>query len=86
MDQENQNKNEQPQASPPEQSSTPEPAPDATPTPPPAEPGQEPHKGYGKRPWWQWLIIYLVIGAIVYGIAYLVIANTGDNNGGTIQY
>lgn len=34
--------------------------------------------GYGKRPLWQWIVIYLVIGAIVYGlIYYFVIAKKG---------
>lgn len=27
-------------------------------------------KGYGKRPLWQWAVIYLVIAAIVYGLVY----------------
>ncbi|HSX40011.1 MAG TPA: hypothetical protein VLF68_00150 [Candidatus Saccharimonadales bacterium] len=26
--------------------------------------------GYGKRPLWQWIVIYLIIGAIVYGAIY----------------
>jgi len=26
--------------------------------------------GYGKRPMWQWIVIYLVIGALVYGVVY----------------
>lgn len=26
--------------------------------------------GYGKRPLWQWIVIYLVIGAIAYGLIY----------------
>lgn len=35
-------------------------------------------KGYGKRPLWQWAIIYVVIGGIVYGlIYYFVIAKQG---------
>lgn len=29
----------------------------------------EPHY-YGKRPLWHWIIIYLIIGAIVYGAVY----------------
>lgn len=29
--------------------------------------------GYGKRPLWQWVVIYLVIGAIVYGLLYYFI-------------
>lgn len=28
------------------------------------------YKGYGKRPLWQWILIYVVIGAIVYGLIY----------------
>lgn len=35
-------------------------------------------KGYGKRPLWQWVLIYAVIGGIVYaGIYYFVIAKKG---------
>lgn len=26
--------------------------------------------GYGKRPMWQWIVIYVVVGAIVYAGAY----------------
>ncbi|MEK7570861.1 MAG: cupredoxin domain-containing protein [Patescibacteria group bacterium] len=26
--------------------------------------------GYSKRPLWQWILLYLVIGAIVYGLIY----------------
>lgn len=26
--------------------------------------------GYGKRPLWQWILIYLIIGAVVYGVIY----------------
>jgi flagellar basal body-associated protein FliL len=37
--------------------------------------------GYGKRPLWQWIVIYLVIGAIVYGlIYYFVFAKKGGYN------
>ena len=33
---------------------------------------------YGKKPLWQWIVIYLIIGAIVYGlIYYFVIAKKG---------
>lgn len=35
-------------------------------------------KGYGKRPLWQWILIYLVIGGIVYFlIYYFVFAKKG---------
>ncbi len=27
-------------------------------------------KAYGKRPLWQWILIYLIIAAIVYGLVY----------------
>jgi hypothetical protein len=26
--------------------------------------------GYGKRPLWQWILLYVVIGAVVYGAIY----------------
>jgi hypothetical protein len=39
--------------------------------------------GYGKRPMWQWVLIYLVIGAIVYGlIYYFVLGKKGNYNMG----
>jgi len=28
--------------------------------------------GYGKRPMWQWVLIYVVLAIIVYGIIYFV--------------
>lgn len=35
-------------------------------------------KGYGKRPMWQWILIYIVVGALVYGVIYyLVFAQKG---------
>lgn len=36
--------------------------------------------GYGKRPYWQWILIYLAIGAVVYGVYYFVFANKGNYN------
>jgi hypothetical protein len=27
-------------------------------------------KGYGKRPLWQWILLYVVIGGVVYGLVY----------------
>ncbi len=39
---------------------------------------EESKGGYGKRPMWQWVLIYVVIGAVVYGlIYYFVIAKKG---------
>ncbi len=37
---------------------------------------------YGKRPLWQWVVIYLVIGGILYGlIYYFVLAKRGGYSG-----
>lgn len=42
---------------------------------------EEEKKGYGKRHLWQWIVIYLVVGAIVYSlIYYFVIAKGGGYN------
>jgi hypothetical protein len=42
-----------------------------------------PKKGYGKRPVWQWIVIYLIIGGILYaGVAYWYIHRPGS---GTTQ-
>jgi magnesium-transporting ATPase (P-type) len=35
----------------------------------PAKPAKS---GYGKRPVWQWVLIYVVLAVIVYGIIYFV--------------
>jgi hypothetical protein len=37
--------------------------------------------GYGRRSWKTWLAIYLVIGAIAYGIIYLVFFSGGSGGG-----
>ena len=34
--------------------------------------------GYGKHPWWYWLLIYVVVGSIVYlAVYYLFFAKSG---------
>lgn len=40
---------------------------------------QAPEKsGYGKRPWWFWVLLYVVIGGILYaGIYYFFLQNGG---------
>lgn len=38
-------------------------------------------KGYGKRPLWQWVVIYLIVGAIVYGLVYYLFFNNGSSSG-----
>lgn len=35
--------------------------------------------GYNKRPLWQWLVIYIILGAIIYGVVYYFFLN--KNNG-----
>lgn len=40
--------------------------------------------GYGKRPLWQWILIYVVIGGLVYAaVYYFFFANNGGYNYGT---
>lgn len=42
--------------------------------------------GYGKRPLWQWVALYLVIGAIIYGVVYYAfIAPKGGYKSNTMQ-
>jgi hypothetical protein len=49
----------------------------------PAAPAAEPKKGYGKRPVWQWVVLYVVLGAIVYAAIYFLFfsghASSGSN-------
>lgn len=42
-------------------------------------------KGYGKRPLWQWILIYIIIGGIIYAAIYYFFLNKGSYNlsGGT---
>jgi len=46
----------------------------------------KPVKGYGKRPLWQWVVIYLVIAIIVYGIIYFVWIRGGSGTTTTGGY
>lgn len=41
------------------------------------------NSGYGKRPLWQWIVIYLIIGGIIYGLIYYFILAKG---GGGYRY
>jgi hypothetical protein len=43
---------------------------------------QTPQKGYGKRPVWQWVLIYLVVAIVVYGLIYLIFIHKGGSGGG----
>ncbi len=40
---------------------------------------------YGKKSIWQWIIIYIIIGAIVYGLIYYFVLNKrgGYSSGGS---
>lgn len=40
---------------------------------------QKPSKGYGKRPVWQWVLIYVVVAVIVYGLIYLLFIHKGSS-------
>jgi hypothetical protein len=48
------------------------------------QPSQKPSKGYGKRPMWQWILLYVVVAIIVYGVIYLVFIHKsgGTSTGG----
>ena len=54
----------------------------------PAGPTKAPAKsGYGKRPMWQWVLIYVVLAIIVYGVIYYVwIRKSGTGTGSTGGY
>ncbi len=44
-------------------------------------------KGYGKRPLWQWVLIYLVIGGVVYyGIYYFYSHRSSSSGTGSSQH
>lgn len=48
---------------------------------------QKPRKGYGKRPMWQWVILYVIIAIIVYGLIYLLfIHKSGGTSTSTSGY
>ncbi|MBI4185474.1 hypothetical protein HY524_00295 [Candidatus Berkelbacteria bacterium] len=40
--------------------------------------------GYGKRPMWQWILIYVIVGGILYyGVYYFFLrGNSGDGSNG----
>lgn len=36
--------------------------------------------GYGSKPWWFWVLVYLVVGAVVYYLVYyFVFAKKGSD-------
>jgi hypothetical protein len=38
-------------------------------------------EGYGKRPLWQWILIYAVIAVILYGLFYYFFIAKGGSGG-----
>src|SRR5258708_37998948 len=36
--------------------------------------------GYGKKPLWQWVLLYVIIGVIVYGVLYYLLAGKYGGN------
>ena len=51
------------------------------------KPATKSTKGYGKRPLWQWILLYVVIGAIVYFLIYwLFIRHGSTSSTGTYNY
>lgn len=36
--------------------------------------------GYGKRPLWQWILLYVVIGGIIYGLIYYFVLAKNSNS------
>lgn len=41
---------------------------------------QKPSKGYGKRPVWQWVVIYLIVAVVVYGLIYYLFVNKSGSS------
>ncbi|HSX41271.1 MAG TPA: hypothetical protein VLF21_01340 [Candidatus Saccharimonadales bacterium] len=40
---------------------------------------QTPNKGgYGKRPMWQWVLLYVVVGGVLYYLAYVLFFSGGN--------
>jgi flagellar basal body-associated protein FliL len=51
-----------------------------------SEPEKKPSKGYGKRSRKQWIIIYVVVAIIVYGLIYLIFIRNSSGSGGGLGY
>lgn len=54
------------------------------------QPSKQPSKnskGYGKRPLWQWILIYVVAAIIIYGLVYVLFFHkSGGGTGGGLNY
>jgi len=49
----------------------------------PATPPQAPKEGYGKRPMWQWVVLYLVIAIVLYGLIYFIFFHHSTSSTGS---
>ena len=38
-------------------------------------------KGYGKKPMWQWIVIYIVVAIVVYAIIYFAFIHKSGTSG-----
>lgn len=39
---------------------------------------------YGRRPLWQWVLIYIIVAIILYGLIYLIFIRDSGGGGGGI--
>lgn len=46
------------------------------------QPPDKPPKGYGKRPVWFWILVYVILAIIVYGLIYVLFIRDGSSGGG----
>ena len=51
-----------------------------------SQPQQKPSKGYGKRPKWQWVLLYVVVAIVVYGLIYLLFIHKSGTASTTSGY
>jgi hypothetical protein len=42
--------------------------------------------GYGKRPAWQWIVIYIVVAIVVYGLVYYFFLRDKGGGSGGVSY
>lgn len=56
------------------------------PTNTPQTPQKNGGKGYGKRPLWFWIVIYLIIAIVVYGAIYLLFIHKSGTSGNVYTY
>ena len=47
------------------------------------QPNPKPPAKYGKRPMWQWIVLYVVLAIIVYAIVYLTFFHSSSTGSGT---